>query len=114
MSMLPDVSAVRVVSLPDSPHFSWTLAPADCRARLVMWQRMTCSVNSLEPTVKLAPFSEPPAARLPGLAEVAVELSEHPAVTVARVTARAVTTVRSGRRCGYLRMSVLLITVGGL
>src|SRR5437879_13649205 len=111
MSMLPEVSAVRVVSLPDSPHFSWTLAPADCRARLVTWQRMTCSVNSLEPTVKLAPLREAPAARLPGLAEVGDAVSEQPAVTVASATASATAAARSGR--GYLRMSDLLVRVGG-
>ena len=51
MSMLPDVSAVRVVLLPCSPHFSLAVAPAERSARLVMWHRTSCSVNSLEPTV---------------------------------------------------------------
>src|SRR5215475_11724276 len=98
MSMLPKVSAARVVWLPCSPHFSRTDAPADRRARLVMWQRMSCSVNSLDPTVNVAPCSEALCARLPG-GTLAFELM-HPAVTVVRVTVRAVRTIRSGRRAG--------------
>src|SRR5262249_59260948 len=72
MSMLPEVNAARTTLLPCSPHFSLTVAPVDCRARLVMWQRMSCSGNSLDPTVKVAPFSEAILAGRPPLAVLAL------------------------------------------
>src|SRR5215468_9211467 len=114
MSVLPEVSAARVVWLPCSPHFSVTVAPADRRARLVMWQRMSCSVNSLDPTVNVAPCSEALCARLPAgtllpplLPELSFDL-KHPAVMVVRATVRVVRTIRSGRRAGGGRTTVLL------
>src|SRR5262249_35097089 len=92
MSVLPDVRAARVVLLPCSPHFSRTVAPTDWRARLVMWQRTSCSVNSLEPTVNVAPVSETPCARLPPLTLLALlldELLKHAAVRAAASRAMA-------------------------
>src|SRR5262249_11945705 len=89
----------RTTLLPCSPHFSLTVAPADCRARLVMWQRMSCSVNSLEPTVKVAPFSEAILARLPPLTGLVLVELKHPAVavTVMTATVKGVSKVRSER-----------------
>src|SRR5215475_12360760 len=103
MSVLPEVSAARVVWLPCSPHFSVTVAPADRSARLVMWQRTSCSVNSLDPTTNVASFSDAACARLPPGTPPELELLselKHPAVTVVRATVRVVRTIRSGRRPG--------------
>src|SRR5262249_2198479 len=105
MSVLPEVRAARVVLLPCSPHFSRTVAPTDRRAMLVIWQRTSCSVTSLEPTVNVAPVSETPdCARLPllTLSVVFDELKHAPA----RAASKARATATRSRLPGISRMKV--------
>jgi hypothetical protein len=55
MSMSPDSSAARTVSVPVSPVWSAASAPAAWSAAMVIWPRSTDSVNSLDPTVTDVP-----------------------------------------------------------
>ena len=54
MSISPDSSAFRAATDPARPIWSFTVAPAFSRTCSVIWPRINCSVNSLEPTVKSA------------------------------------------------------------
>src|SRR5215204_1802193 len=54
MSISPDSSALRAATVPARPVWSLTFAPAFSRTWSVIWPRISCSVNSLEPTVNSA------------------------------------------------------------
>src|SRR5829696_1871160 len=49
MSISPDSSALRAATVPARPIWSFTVAPAFSRTCSVIWPRINCSVNSLEP-----------------------------------------------------------------
>src|SRR5919198_1979626 len=59
-SILPLVRALRTTGEPTRPVWSFTWAPASLSSSTVILPRMSCSVNSLEPTVRVAPLREPP------------------------------------------------------
>src|SRR5215207_8354776 len=54
MSISSDSSALRAATVPASPVWSFTVAPAFSRICSVIWPSINCSVNSLEPTVNSA------------------------------------------------------------
>src|SRR5680860_1767329 len=59
MSISSDSSALRTFVVPVIPVSSCTVAPASSSARMAIWPRTNCSVNSLDPTVKDLPDSSP-------------------------------------------------------
>src|SRR4051794_13634573 len=97
MSMSPDSSAFRAATVPARPVWSFTVAPAFSRTCSVIWPRINCSVNSLEPTVNSAPersmFPDappPPAPPQPATIRVRTAKSPSSCVSFARVVRTAI------------------------
>src|SRR5918995_851510 len=92
MSISPDSSAFRAATVPARPIWSFTVAPAFSRTWSVIWPRINCSVNSLEPTVNSAPERStspdappPPAPPQPAAIRVRTARSPSSCVSFARV-----------------------------
>src|SRR5918993_308853 len=92
MSISPDSSAFRAATDPARPIWSFTVAPAFSRTCSVIWPRISCSVNSLEPTVNSAPERStspdappPPAPPQPATIRVRTAKSPSSCVSFARV-----------------------------
>src|SRR5918995_1275715 len=91
MSISPDSSAFRAATDPARPVWSFTVAPAFSRTCSVIWPRINCSVNSLEPTVNSAPErsaspdAPPPPAPQPATIRVRTAKSPSSCVSFARV-----------------------------
>src|SRR5215208_3517813 len=96
MSISPDSSAFRAATVPARPIWSFTVAPAFSRTWSVIWPRINCSVNSLEPTVNSAPErstspdAPPPAPPQPAAIRVRTVRSPSSCVSFARMVRTAI------------------------
>src|SRR3712207_1818228 len=102
MSISPDSSALRAATVPASPIWSFTVAPAASRVCSVIWPRINCSVNSLEPTVSSAPErSTSPAAPPPP-----PPAPPQPAATMVKT---AINPISRNKFARVFRIAILLI-----
>src|SRR5215218_8115962 len=107
MSISPDSNAFRAATVPARPIWSFTVAPAFSRTCSVIWPRINCSVNSLEPTVNSAlerstsPDAPPPPAP-PQPATIRLRTAKSPSscVSFARVVRTAILLRSEERRVG--------------
>src|SRR5829696_7427933 len=97
MSISPDSSAFRAATDPARPIWSFTVAPAFSRTCSVIWPRISCSVNSLEPTVNSAPERStspdappPPPPPQPAIIRVRTARSPSSCVSFARIVRTAI------------------------
>src|SRR5215208_1582707 len=97
MSISPDSSALRAATDPARPIWSFTVAPAFSRTCSVIWPRISCSVNSLEPTVNSAPERStspdappPPPPPQPAIIRVRTARSPSSCVSFARIVRTAI------------------------
>src|SRR5918993_1962455 len=98
MSISPDSRAFLAATVPARPIWSFTVAPAFSRTCSVIWPRINCSVNSLEPTVNSAPERStspdapppPPAPPQPATIRVRTAKSPSSCVSFARVVRTAI------------------------